>query len=324
MNAAHALVECVIRQRRIEHDPSSRWSRFMSGCLRRQTRAGAGSTLGYTTRAVFTLAAAMFSIVDPCRATAVGFQTILVPEPGGRLLHGAFWYPTTAPESDMDFGLTQQRVARSAPLSGYDLPLVVLSHGLFGSISSNTDVAIALAKAGFVVAAVNHDDLTPKLLLKTTDRSIQLHYLIAFALSQWQWHEHLDRARIGAFGFSFGSLAVLTSIGGIPNPALIREHCRAPSSEWSCVMEKDHHLDLVEHPPLAASWVKDGRIKAAVIAAPALGYAFDKAGRAGVNIPLQIWAGGNDTVLSEPENSEALKRGLRSPPRISFGGGRHA
>ena len=80
------------------------------------------------------------------------------------------------------------------------------------------------------------------------------------------------------------------------------------------MMERNHHLDLAEHPPPASAWIKDGRIKAAVVAAPALAYFFGRHGLQGVRQPLQIWAAGDDHVLSEPWNSETLKNDLPSPP----------
>jgi predicted dienelactone hydrolase len=47
-------------------------------------------------------------------------------------------------------------VAPLAAVAGRDLPLVVLSHGGGGGYDSHYDTALALAHAGFVVAAVSH------------------------------------------------------------------------------------------------------------------------------------------------------------------------
>ena len=75
-----------------------------------------------------------------------------------------------------------------------------LGHLEFGS-------CIALAQAGFVVAAVSHDELGPNWLLKTASRTKELHNLIEYALTAWPGHAHLDPERVGAFGFSFGDRA---------------------------------------------------------------------------------------------------------------------
>jgi predicted dienelactone hydrolase len=47
-------------------------------------------------------------------------------------------------------------VARDAPIAGRDLPLVVISHGNGGGPQSHADLAMALANAGYVVAAIMH------------------------------------------------------------------------------------------------------------------------------------------------------------------------
>src|SRR5215510_2632066 len=53
-------------------------------------------------------------------------------------------------------GLFQQAVAPKAALTGDRLPLVLISHGVGGSLASHYDTVLALAQAGFVVAAVTH------------------------------------------------------------------------------------------------------------------------------------------------------------------------
>jgi predicted dienelactone hydrolase len=45
---------------------------------------------------------------------------------------------------------------QNVAVSGHSLPLVVISHGVQGSLASHYDTAIALAQAGFTVAAVTH------------------------------------------------------------------------------------------------------------------------------------------------------------------------
>ncbi|MCK7495223.1 MAG: hypothetical protein MZW92_32090 [Comamonadaceae bacterium] len=47
-------------------------------------------------------------------------------------------------------------VARNAPVAGGGLPLVVVSHGNGGGPQSHADLALALASAGYVVAAPMH------------------------------------------------------------------------------------------------------------------------------------------------------------------------
>src|SRR3984893_12412511 len=90
------------------------------------------------------------------RAKSVGFQQLSVPDPAGKPLAVAIWYPSDAPAVDSPLGMFVQSVATGAPVSGKQLPLVLISHGTSGSLSSHYDTALALAKAGFVVAGLDH------------------------------------------------------------------------------------------------------------------------------------------------------------------------
>src|SRR5215471_7114935 len=87
---------------------------------------------------------------------SVGFQQVVVPDPEGKPLSVAVWYPSGDAISTNPIGMFTQVVAVNGELSGDRLPLVVISHGNGGSSSSHYDTALALAEAGFVVAALTH------------------------------------------------------------------------------------------------------------------------------------------------------------------------
>jgi hypothetical protein len=89
-------------------------------------------------------------------AANVGFETIQVSNGTEPPLPGGTWYPTAAPATEHSFGFSTQTVAVGAPISGHDLPLVVLSHGGGSSYEAHYDTALALAHAGFVAAAIDH------------------------------------------------------------------------------------------------------------------------------------------------------------------------
>jgi predicted dienelactone hydrolase len=88
-------------------------------------------------------------------AAAVGFQRLTYAAPSGRVEVG-IWYPSDGVETPEPLGLYKQNVLVDGPVHGRDLPLVVISHGTGGSLAGHYDTAIALAKAGFVVAALTH------------------------------------------------------------------------------------------------------------------------------------------------------------------------
>ena len=88
-------------------------------------------------------------------ALSAGFARVMVPDPDGPPLEAGIWYPSDAPASSQRLGLYTQTVAAGSAVAGRGLPLVVMSHGTGGSFEGHYDTALALAEAGFVVAAVN-------------------------------------------------------------------------------------------------------------------------------------------------------------------------
>jgi predicted dienelactone hydrolase len=60
--------------------------------------------------------------------------------------------------------------------------------------------------------------------------------------------------------------------------------------------------------------VHDPRIKAAVVAAPGLGFAFGKDGLSGVRVPVQLWRAEKDHIEPNPDYAEAVRNDLPIPP----------
>ena len=87
-------------------------------------------------------------------AANIGFEMIRISNGTEPPLTGGVWFPTDAPATKHDLGFFTQTVAVGAPVSGHDLPLVVLSRGGASSYEAHYDTA--LAHAGFVAAAINH------------------------------------------------------------------------------------------------------------------------------------------------------------------------
>ena len=87
----------------------------------------------------------------------VGFQIARATDADGKPFAVGVWYPTESrPWPTTLLGPLLMNVARDAPMSGRDLPLVVISHGNGGGPQSHADLALALASAGYVVAAPMH------------------------------------------------------------------------------------------------------------------------------------------------------------------------
>src|SRR6202012_3749809 len=163
--------------------------------------------------AVFALAA------TPAFAADVGFEEVRIANGAEPPPKAGIGYPPSPPAPPHAWGNVPRTVAPGAPIAGRRLPLVVMSHGGGGWYDGHYDTALALAHAGFVVAAVSHagdtfDDQSQ--VLQPWHRPEQLHRLIDYMLDEWRWHGRLDAARVGAFGFSNGGFTVLVAAGGIP------------------------------------------------------------------------------------------------------------
>ena len=241
-----------------------------------------------------------------------------MPDPGNPPLDVGIWYPSDAPTHPEHLDLDLQDVARDAPVTGHGLGLIVMSHGQGGEFSNALGTAVALANAGFVAAALTHtgDNLHDQSrVLRIWDRSRQLRVLTDWMLHVWPAHGQIDPGRIGVFGFSAGGLTALVAVGGTPDLAKLGPHCAAHPAEFTCTLIAGNHGDAGKLPAIPAdAWVHDPRLKAAVVAAPALGYTFGQAGLAGVHVPVQLWRAELDRILPQPFFAQAVHDDLPSPP----------
>ncbi len=261
--------------------------------------------------------ALMLALAAPAAAADVGFRQVQVERSGQRPMTVGIWYPTDAAASDQPLGLFSQTVAPLGPVSGRRLPLVVMSHGTGGWFGEHYDTALALAHAGFVVAAVSHpgdtyDDQSRAAMV--WERPAQIRRLIDYMLAEWPEHARLDAGRIGLFGFSSGGFTGLVAIGGVPDLRLTAAHCEAHPAYFDCQLLKRSASNAPSSGLPPSAWTHDPRIRAAVIAAPALGYTFGRQGLAGVTIPVQLWRAEQDHILPHPDYAEAVRLALPSAP----------
>ncbi|MDK4702032.1 prolyl oligopeptidase family serine peptidase [Rhizobium sp. CNPSo 4062] len=252
--------------------------------------------------------------------TFVGFQEIAVPNGSEPPLHAGIWYPTPVRPRNTRLETFTQLVAPDGAVAGGDLPLVVISHGGAGSFASHYDTALALAHAGFIVAAVDHAGDTfddQRQVLKLWRRPLQLNRLITFVLDDWRDHAHVDSGRIGAFGFSNGGFTVLVAAGGKPDLSLIDPYCRDhPTHDLCSALMKAGVSSVAALPVPPDPWVRDQRIKAIAVAAPAFGFTFSSGGLSDVTVPVQLWRAADDRHQPNPWYDEAVRIALPHPPEM--------
>ena len=244
----------------------------------------------------------------------VGFQVGRATNALGRPFAIAVWYPTSArPLPTTLLGVTLMTVARDGPVQGERLPLVVPSHGNGGGPGSHVDLALALADAGYVVAAPAHagDNFEDSSGLSSPafwgNRNQELRGTLDYLLNSWPGRSHIDPARIGAFGFSAGGFTVLTAVGGRPDLRIIRSHC-ATQPEFVCDVLRAGNSPLVKDSAEAVDgFAADKRIRAVVLAAPGLGFTFSKGGLSNVAVPVQLWTGEKDHVTPYASNGAIIQ-----------------
>ncbi|RZJ97939.1 MAG: dienelactone hydrolase [Brevundimonas sp.] len=193
-------------------------------------------------------------------------------------------------------------------------PLVVISHGNGGDYRGHEDTARALAAAGFVVASLTHTGDNWRDQSGATDvarRPRQLSLLIETIVAGGG----IDPERIGAFGFSAGGFTVLTAAGGEPDLSRVADHCRAHPAFYDCRLIASAGLPASGAPTV---WTHDLRIRAVVVAAPALGFTFAPDGLKGVTQPVQLWQAEDDRVLPSPAYVEPVREALPTPPEFHF------
>jgi predicted dienelactone hydrolase len=266
--------------------------------------------------AVTAVLLSLFSV--PAFAVDVGFEEVQIPNGAEPPLIAGIWYPTNAPATPHALGNVTQTVAPNAPVAGNRLPLVVMSHGGAGWYDGHYDTALALARAGFVAAAVSHAGDTFKdqsRVLQLWRRPAQLHRLVDYMLDEWSGHQQLFAARIGAFGFSNGGFTVLVAAGATPDLLKVQPFCKAHPDHDLCETLQQAHVDLrfVADVP-ASAWIHDPRIKAIVVAAPAFGFAFGKTGLRDVHAPVQLWSAADDRHQPHPDYDEPVRDDLPRAP----------
>jgi len=249
--------------------------------------------------------ALFFASSNSAFGQSVGFKEVKIRDGAEPPLTAGIWYPVVAGSNEILAG-------RHA--------LVLMSHGGGGAYDGHSDTAIALARAGIVAAAVNHagdtfDDQSK--VRQLWRRPAQLHRLADYLLNDRQWHRKIDAARVGAFGFSNGGFTVLVAAGGVPQLSQIGPYCEAHPEHDLCAALAHAGVGAPngsEVPP--GAWVADRRIKAAVVAAPAFGFTFDRMGLSGVSAAIQLWRAESDRHQPDPFYEEAIREALPTPPEF--------
>ena len=248
--------------------------------------------------------------------------------------HGAqvrvtVWYPAAADavEQRIDIGppghplFLVGAVAPNAPFAdARPRPVILFSHGFGGTARMMGWFGTALARAGYVVVAVDHpgnnglDKMTAAGAILSWDRVQDLGAGLAVAKADPAIGPHMDLGRLGVAGFSAGGFTALVSAGAKVDMSRFVAFCRVHPTDGVCAPQKEFALTQDEAqralaaPDLAAEAAHAGDdhaipgIRAAFAIAPAIVQALPPEGLARIDVPVAILLGDIDPVAPPATN----------------------
>lgn len=256
----------------------------------------------------------------PAAPVVVGTTTLETHDrASGRKFMSELWFEAAPGSRAEDFAvrapLRAIPIARNAtPAPGWTKrPLVVVSHGNWGSRYSQGWLSMRLVGAGFVVLSTSHpgtlgDDQTAAGRLRLWDRSRDVSSALTQVLSDPQWSKLIDASRIGFAGHSFGGWTGVSLAGGRYDPARQTAYCRAASP-------KDFYCDGTLKDDTAGiatvdgtGSFKDSRFKAFYIMASGPGQGFTEESLKSISAPFLVDTAAADEILEPHANSSALAK----------------
>lgn len=248
-----------------------------------------------------------------------GFQDLQLADPvEGGPMPAVVFYPTKVGDGSTQLGPFTIAATRGAAPAPGAYPLIVHSHGTGGTHLGHHEALSALARAGFVAAAVQHprDNFLDTSGFATDLQLIgRPHHIVALidgVLRDPALAPLVDTRRIGMAGFSAGGYTALLVAGATPDFSLREAYRKAVPNDPlrrradAAVAKGQRKLDL--------KIVADTRVKAIFLMAPALGYLFDRAGLAKVEVPVRLYRPSADEILVHPWNAERIAQMLPRPP----------
>ena len=247
------------------------------------------------------------------------------------------WYPAGADANEVAMAVPPAapmweagRVAVDAAPAAADrgFPLVVMSHGTGGAAIQLAWLGTALARRGFVAAAVNHpgnsveDVNTLAGFILRWERARDLRAVIDGMLADKTMSKIVDAKRIGAAGFSLGGFTMMEIAGGRTDLAAFMRYCAdhreacAPPPDFPNLneqVEAKARTDVQFRALLqrAGDSYRDERVRAIFAIAPALGHSFVPASLASIAIPVRIVVGHGDQAAPAEGNASYFAKTIK-------------
>ncbi len=234
------------------------------------------------------------------------------------------WYPTNQVAQKKGFKQNSKALfkvlptTKNASLAKGKLPLLLVSHGTGGNRFSLTWMIEKLVKQGYVVASLDHYGNNtfhklPREFVKWWERAIDIQFVLTQILKDKTFGRQIDQNRIGGVGFSLGGYTNIALAGGYVDRA---HHTGETGREMPPEFPKTKEvIDFDTDPQVVNSYkkyknkVKDPRIKAFFVMAPAIGFGFHSSEQTKeITAPLLIVAGRGDTNTPIKGNAQVYHR----------------
>lgn len=247
------------------------------------------------------------------------------------------WYPAQsgAQETALTIGppgaplFEVGTAAADAAMAKGRWPVLLLSHGNGGSARMMGWFGTAMARAGYVVIAVDHpgnngvDPMTEAGSILMWNRVDDLAAALGAVQADPALATDIDTTRLGIAGYSAGGFTALVAAGARPDVQRLLAFCRAHPADGVCAPQAENPtLTLarrirVAATPELAPWVAtsgDDRalpgVRAVFLIAPAMVQAFAPEELGKVPSPVSIIVGAADTVAAPATNSEVAAAAL--------------
>ncbi len=200
-------------------------------------------------------------------------------------------------------------------------PLIVISHGNWGSRFSQGWLALELVRSGYVVVSTSHpgtvgDDQSVAGRYRLWDRSRDVSFALEEILKTPKWAALIDQDRIGFVGHSFGGWTGVSLAGGRYDAAGQRAFC-------ANARKKDFYCDQILRDDVAGvpaqdagNSFRDDRIKAFYIMASGPGQGFAADSLKSITIPFAVDTARFDEILDPLANSTTLARQIPSAKEV--------
>jgi predicted dienelactone hydrolase len=195
-------------------------------------------------------------------------------------------------------------------------PLIVLSHGNWGTRYSQGWLAMTLVEAGYIVVSLSHpgtmaDDRNDTGAVRLWDRARDASVVLDAVLADPKWAAIIDDTRIGFVGHSFGGFAGVSLAGGIFDPSAQVAFCKNNQHDMYCKGYAKLDTTKIAQQDAKESY-KDARFKSFFLMAPGPAQGFSVESLRAISASVMVDAANIDTVLSTADNAERFAKTIPS------------